>query len=56
MPEYNSLFQLVEQNDSVKKYYRALPEHVRSQIDQQANEINSATTFMSYVEQYLRSE
>lgn len=56
MPESPGLYRLIEQDPAVKQYYDSLPDHIRDQISQQANQIGDEASFLSCVQQLLRTE
>ncbi len=56
MPQQFGLYYLIEQDPAIKQYYHSLPDHIRDQISQKADQIQDGDAFAACVEQLLDAE
>ena len=56
MPQQFGLYYLIEQDPAIKQYYHSLPDHIRDQISQKADQIQDGDAFAACVEQLSDAE
>ena len=54
--KYNSLYSLIEQNHEANEYFLSLPDYVKDQISQRAQNVNSLESLQDYAENLLRGD
>lgn len=54
--KYQSLYALMEADSEASDYYSSLPDYVREQISQRADNVNSIESLMDYAENLLRGD
>ena len=54
--KYHDLFTLIQDEEQAKSYFDALPDYVKDQISQRADNVNSFASLQDYAENLLRGD
>jgi hypothetical protein len=56
MKKYPSMYELLDDSGEAREYFDGLPDYVRDQISQRAQNVNSFESMRDYAENLLRGD